>query len=597
VFYSLRTRLSVTFILVFIVPFITMVAVFAQVSNTAIGTSIEESTTQTMDQYAAFVNTLTTQVEDVANQVLSNEVTQMWIGAQLDRDLPQEKRITADAELRKFLSSIALNHSSISSITLFNENGTAVGIRDQAFIDDPSFLSGSWYTNFKRDGVRWVPAHLDPYQPNYLEKVSMNSLLYNLVQLSSFRNIGALKLNVETSQIQTSLEKIKFGETGRVYLVDMEGRPVLEQRIEENLSGFLPMMASIAKDKHSGGKMTVSQNGESHLVLYRKIKSANWMLVGEVRETELFEKMKRVQLTMLAVGALLLLSTIVAAFWLSSGIARPLTRLASAMRLVERGDLGRGAEEPLADMPIPRNEVGYVVKVFRNMVRRLRFLIETEFQADMRRKDAEYKALLMQINPHFLYNTLEAIGSLSAQKRSEEVIDVTEWLGQMLRYSLRSDSDLAKLREEMQYIRYYVSIMKIRFGDRIRVDVEESPELGNAPIVKFILQPLVENAIKFSQENPDGARVTIAVRRAGDALEIEVADNGSGMPEELVAELREELARGRMTDVLSARGRRIGLRNVLARCSLHYGDRFSVRIDSAPGEGARIALKLPMKEE
>jgi len=596
-FYSLRTRLSATFILVFIVPFITMVAVFTQVSNTVIGTSIEESTTQTMDQYAAFVNTLTSQVEDVANQVLSNEVTQQWIAAQLEPNLPQEKRITAGAELRKFLSSIALNHSSISSITLFNENGTAVGIRDQAFNDDPSFLGSSWYTTFRSEGVRWVPAHLDPYQPNYLEKVSMNSLLFNLVQLSTFRNIGVLKLNVETTKIQTSLDKIKFGETGRVYLVDMEGRPVLEQRIDAGMSGFLAEMDSIAKDKHAGGKMTVKQNGEAHRVLYRKIKSANWMLVGEVRETELFEKMKRLQMTMLAVGALLLLLTVVAAFWLSSGIARPLTRLASSMRLVERGDFGRREEEALAGMPIPRNEVGYVVKVFRNMVKRLRFLIETEFQANMRRKDAEYKALLMQINPHFLYNTLEAIGSLSAQKRSDEAIDVTEWLGQMLRYSLRSDSDLAKLREEMQYIRYYVSIMKIRFGDRIRVDIRHDPELGDTAIVKFILQPLVENAIKFSQENPEGVHVTVAARRAGNALELEVSDNGAGMSDELIEELRQEIARGQMTDVLSAQGRRIGLRNALARCSLHYGESFSVRIESAPGEGTRIALKLPMKEE
>ncbi|QMV43192.1 cache domain-containing protein [Cohnella cholangitidis] len=300
-FYSLRTRLSVTFIVLLIVPFITMVAVFTQASNSVIGTSIEESTSQTMDQYASFVNTLTTQVEDVANQVLSNEVTQQWITVQLDRSLPQEKRITADAEIRKFLSSIALNHSSISSITLFNENGTAVGIRDQVF-DDPAFLASDWYATFKRDEIRWVPAHVDPYQPNYLQKESMNSLLYNLVQLSSFRNIGVLKLNVETSQIQTSLDKIKFGETGRVYLVNMDGRPVLNQQIDEGMSGFLKEMPVIREDKHSGGKLTVAHDGEEHRILYRKIKSANWMLIGEVKEYELFEKMKRVQQTMLRSG-------------------------------------------------------------------------------------------------------------------------------------------------------------------------------------------------------------------------------------------------------------------------------------------------------
>ncbi|MCD9023762.1 sensor histidine kinase [Cohnella silvisoli] len=595
-FYSLRTRLSVTFIVLLIIPFITMVVVLTQVSNSVIGTSIEESTSQTMDQYASFVSTLTTQVEDVANQVLSNEVTQQWITVHLDKSLPPEKRISQDAEIRKFLSSIALNHSSISSITLFNDNGTAVGIRDNVF-NDPAFLDNPWYKTFKQEGIRWVPAHMDAYQPGYLQKISMNSLIYNLVQLSSFRKIGVLKLNVQTAQIQTPLDKIKFGETGRVYLLDMEGNPVLEQQIAEGMSGFLGEMQAMRKDKHSGGKLTVEHQGESHRVLYRKIKGANWILVGEVPEHELFEKMKRVQQTMMAVGALLLLLTIAAAFWVSSGIARPLTRLAGSMRLVERGDFSQEEDESLARMPIPRNEVGYVVKVFRNMVKRLRFLIETEFQANMRRKDAEYKALLMQINPHFLYNTLEAIGSLSAQSRNEEVIDVTEWLGQMLRYSLRVDSDLVKLREEMQYIRYYVAIMKIRFGERLTIEIHDTPEYGDVSIVKFILQPLVENAIKFSLENPAGANVVLTTRKVNDALEITITDNGTGMSSDLIEELQREMSQGDMADVLGAQGRRIGLRNVLARCCLHYGTRFVVRMESAPGKGTRIIFQLPMKEE
>lgn len=288
-FYTLRTRLSVTFIALLIVPFITIVAVMTQVSNSVIGTSIEESTSQTMDQYAEFVASLTTQLEDVASQVLSNEATQQWIASQLDKALPQEKRIAQSAEIRKFLSSLALNHSSVSSITLFNDNGTAVGIRDQVF-HDPSFLESSWYTTFKREGVRFVPAHYDLYQPGYLQEEKMNSLIFNLVQLSSFRNIGVLKLNVRTAQIQTPLDKIKFGETGRVYLVDREGKPVLDQKIAANMSGFLGEMPAISEDKHTGGKLKVKQGGENHRVLYRKIKSADWILVGEVPESELFER-------------------------------------------------------------------------------------------------------------------------------------------------------------------------------------------------------------------------------------------------------------------------------------------------------------------
>lgn len=596
-FYSLRSRLTLTFVVLLVVPFMILVAVVTQISNSVIGRSIEGSTSQTMDQYASLVTTLTTQAEDVANQVLSNEITQQWISARMDAQLSTERSLSLDAELRKYLSSIALNHSSISSITIFNKNGTAVGIRDQSF-RDPSFLQTVWYRDFMRQGTRWVTAHLDPYQPAYLTEESVNSLLFNLVQLSSFRKLGVLKVNVLTSSIQDPLDKIAFGEQGGVYLVDRDGEPVLRQRIPADMSFFKRALPTIAADKRSGGKLTLDGKGGKHIVLYRKIKNADWLLVGEVPKYELFQKMSWVRHTMLWVGALLLVATTGAAFWLSSGIARPLSRLAGAMRSAERSGFKTTTAHGLpAALPVPANEVGYVTQVFSSMMGRLGELIETEFKANLRRQDAEYKALLMQINPHFLYNTLEAIGSLSAQERSDEVIDVTEWLGQMLRYSLRADSDLVALKEELRYIRHYVSIMSVRFGDRLRVSIEEEEGLGEQQIVKFILQPLVENAIKFGAESGGEAVVTVRAGRRGRRLEIEVADNGPGIPPEVAEELARGIARSDLADVLSAGGSSIGLRNVLARCGLYYGRAFDAEIGRSPSGGASIKLLIPAKEE
>jgi len=591
-FYSLRARLTVTFIVLLVIPFMTMAIVMTQVSNSIIGTSIEQSTSQTIDQYASFVQALNGQVEDVANQVLSNELTQHWITAQLDPNLPEEQRVSLDAEMRKFLSSIALNHSAISSITIFDDVGTAVGIRDQTF-RDPAYLQSDWYLSFKRDGIRWAPAHLDPYQPSYLKGESVNSLIFNLVQLSTFRNIGVLKVNVPTTSIQEAIEKIKFGETGKVFLLDKNGNPVLKQDIPEEMSGFRSVWEEVWNRPGSGGKIDVDWNGDRHLVLYRMLKGSDWVVVGEAPQYELFQKTATVRLTMIGVAAALLLATIGAAFWLSSGIARPLSKLAGAMRHAERGDFNRSETEVLSRMPLQRSEVGYVIKVFLNMVRRLRNLIETEFQANMRRKDAEYKALLMQINPHFLYNTLEVIGSLSLQDRKEDVLDVTESLGQMLRYSLKTDSDLTTVGEEMQYIRHYVTILRIRFGERLRLTVDEDPEIARLSIVRFILQPLVENAVKFSLDNGGPAHVRVWAMRSGPSLEIGVRDNGVGMPAELIEELKREWTQGEMTEVLKTGGRRIGLRNVMARCYLYYGARMDVTIESAPGDGTAIVFKLP----
>ncbi|REE90634.1 two-component system sensor histidine kinase YesM [Paenibacillus taihuensis] len=594
-FYSLRQRLLITFIVLLIIPFTAMVLVLTQMSNKEIGNSIEESTSQTMDQYASFVNTLTNQVEDVANQVLSNDVTQQWIGGQMNPSLPENRKVLLDAELRKFLSSIALNHSYISSITLFDSNGVAVGISDQTF-RDASYMKSEWYTAFKQEERRWTSAHLDKYQPSSLQHEQVNSLLFNLVHLSSFQNIGILKVNVLSEDILKPLQKIKFGETGRVYLLDAKGMPVLNQTLPPEMSGFSSVWPAIQADKHSGGKIIVTPYKKRHLVLYRKLLGSDWVVIGEVPESELFQKMTRVQQTMLAVAGGLLLLTIAAAYWLSKSIANPLSLLVQSMKLAERGELAAAERQIVERMPRKRTEVGYATRVFHAMVTRLRFLIETEFHANMRRKDAEYKALLMQINPHFLYNTLEAIGSLSAQGRTDDVVDVTESLGQMLRFSLRTDNDLVQLKEELRYIRHYVSILRIRFGNRLDIAISAETELGNESIVKFIFQPLVENAVKFSLENASTALVRVGVRGEGKDLLIQISDNGPGMPQEMIQEIYAQMTQGEMSDVLGASGRRIGLRNVLARCHLYYGERLKVSIRSSPEHGTEITLQIPRSE-
>lgn len=594
--YSLRGRFTVTFIVLLIIPFIAMVIILTQMSNSVIGTSIEESTSQTMDQYASFVNTLTNQAEDVANQVLSNDVTQQWIAGRMNPLLAEDKKVLLDAELRKFLSSIALNHSYISSITLFDDKGMAVGISDQIFRDS-AYLELPWYKAFKAEERRWTTAHEDRYQPFYLQKESMNSLLFNLVHLSTFRNNGVLKVNVLTEALQQPLEKIGFGETGRVYLLDSGGQPVLRQEVPERMDGYRSVWRNIQHDKQSGGKLTVSTDGGDHLVLYRKLKGSNWVVIGEVPQAELFDQMTRTQLTMLGVAGVLLLLTISAVFWLTGSITRPLSRLVQSMKLAERGDFAAAERQVLAELPRRRSEVGYVAKVFYTLLTRLRFLIETEYQANMRRKDAEYKALLMQINPHFLYNTLEAIGSLSVQGKTDEVIDVTESLGQMLRFSLKTDNDLVRLKEEMRYVQHYIAILRVRFGDRLDIAIAMDEQLADRWIVKFIFQPLVENAVKFSLERSETAVVRIAVRNSDGSMVITVADNGTGMSQELIDELYAQAAKGEMTDVLGASGGRIGLRNVLARCYLHYGDRFNTRIEAGLDGGTTITLLVPGSEE
>jgi two-component system sensor histidine kinase YesM len=592
--YTLRARLVVTFAILLIIPLVAIVLLFTKVSNNVLGDSIESSVSQTMDQNAAFVNQFTSQVDDVANQILSSDVAQTWLNAQMENELSTASMAQLNGQLREYLASIALNHSTVSSVSVFNENGKIIGIQDQGFMD-PAFIQNDWYLRFKNGDHRWSAAHLDIYQPNYLKDDSVNSLIYPLVLLRNFKGNGLIKVNFPTNSIKDPLEKIQLSQTGRVYLLNWQGTPVLSQNIQHHGDIIGQGLKEAAAARNQASVLSIRTGNQTYKLFYRKLKVEDWVLIGLLPEKELFQKLTDLQYLLLGMGLVLLAVTIIVAIAISSSIARPLTKLAKAMKLVERGDFVN-IEQRLPQFNVTHSEIGFVIGIFQNIVRKLKHLIETEFQANLQRRDSEYKALLMQINPHFLYNTLEVMSSLAVQKRSEGVIEVAEALGLMLRYSMKMDSDLVMLKQELQYIRYYISILQIRFGTSLQIDIQDDPSIHDVLIIKFILQPIVENAVKYSRGHAKPAIIKLVLKRNRDQLEIIVEDNGIGMSEAQIASILEQPSSQTFVNVLTTDGKSIGLRNVLARCRLYYGSRFEIEIASALGTGTRLIFHLPISE-
>ncbi|WML51062.1 histidine kinase [Neobacillus sp. PS3-12] len=230
--------------------------------------------------------------------------------------------------------------------------------------------------------------------------------------------------------------------------------------------------------------------------------------------------------------------------------------------------------------------------MFGQTIDRLKNLIENEYEANIRRKDAEYKALLLQINPHFLNNTLEIIGGLALQGKNKDVMNVSIYLGRMMRYSLNTQSDVVKLGDEINYIRSYTEILKIRYEDSLKITIEEDPLTKSLPIIKFILQPLVENAVKYSFIEKNYADIYIQTQMVGDHLSMVVEDKGIGISEEAIANLLQQDKNNEAISVLESKGSSIGLKNVIGRLKLYYGQRFSYHIESEKDIGTRITLYI-----
>ncbi len=542
----------------------------------------KNNTIEKMDQYSLYIDSITAQVEDLGKQVLVNQATRDWINA--DSDVSNTEQVLLKNQLKMQLSSMMVNNSNSVSISVFLNDGTGT------WGNNRQLNKAEWFQNFKEKDQKWIKAHMDPYQLSQEMKEShVISYLLPLFNISTLEAVGVIKVNFPSKGVENALTKIKVGERGRVYIVDQNGSNVLPGKIKtppKVLSHSLEKMSAYPKGK---GLIETSYEGEDYLVFYQKLSVGNWVLISEVTKSELFAKIVHLQRNLFIICALIFIATILASYLQASTIVKPLEMLREAMGYIEHGDF-IGAKRFLKTIKPYKHEVGYAINIFGHTVDRLNHLIETEYEANLRRKNAEYKALLLQINPHFMNNTLEIMGGLAAQGKNKEVVNVSVYLGRMMRYSLDTSNDIVTLKEEIGYIRNFTEILKLRYEDTIEIKIEEDPSANDLPIIKFIIQPLVENAVKYSFQGNKAPEILIKSERIKDTLFLQVQDNGVGIANDVYKDLMFTEQNNETRNILNSSGNSIGLKNVLGRLKIYYGDHFTYDIQTEHNEGTAIIL-------
>ncbi|WP_148302483.1 sensor histidine kinase [Caldalkalibacillus mannanilyticus] len=482
-----------------------------------------------------------------------------------------------------------INNSNGMSISLFLSNGSGI------WEDNPYLNEEKWYQDFTIIKQQFTKAHIDSDLPLHSMREShVISFILPIIDMNTFVQSGIIKVNFPSILLERALNKMTIGQNGRAYLLTKQGENVLPSDIPIPLYVIEQSLPEIINDSQQKGLIELDYNGESYFIFFQKLSVGDWILISEVTESDLFINVHDLQRNLLITSAVVFMLTIVSSFMLSSNIVSPLGNLAKAMGYIERGDF-TGAKQYMSKITPSKDEVGYVLKVFDHTIAKLKNLIETEYEVNLRRKDAEYKALLLQINPHFLNNTLEIIGSLALQEKNKEVVNVSVYLGKMMRYSLNTKSSVVKLAEEVNYIRSYTDILKLRYEDSLSITIEEDPDVRSFPVIKFILQPLVENAVKYSFIQKNYAWIRIRTQKVGEQVWIVVEDKGIGMSENIITNVVNQGEQDETINVLESKGKSIGLRNVLGRLQLYYGHHFSYRIDSQMNEGTKITLCIQCK--
>ena len=333
--------------------------------------------------------------------------------------------------------------------------------------------------------------------------------------------------------------------------------------------------------KHAGkeGYENCVLDGREYLLCYHTLDNPTWFSWSLVpMDTLLKDSIQKTRQSQTILLGIFLFLSVAAAALFSKTITKPIRNLMEASQRAARGDFR-------ADTPVPmEKEFHMLTKSFNHMEKEISRLIHENYEIRLREKETQLKMLSIQINPHFLYNTLNTINMLAIRNGDEETSDLIVSLSEMLQYSLKNGEEKIRLEEEIAWLSNYLYIMTRRYSNVFQTEFDIDEELMECKVPKFFLQPLVENAIRHGFEGiKEGGLLRVTACREQDSIHFQVQDNGKGMDQETIDHF---ITEGMNND-------RIGLSNVHRRLLLIYGKRYRVNVESAPGQGTLLNLYLP----
>ena len=487
-------------------------------------------------------------------------------------------------------------YSYINSIYIYTENKGCIGGNETHSVTytDPAdtavFFASPFYKTMRDSFPKIVLAGgiTEQFYRNYKtgNQPHIISIAREIKPVAQPDRSASLIFNVDERYIASIYAGTRDESAGTLSILDLSGK-VVSSSDGSNVGAVNPVIGRIEPGSQSGS-FSMEGGGVPTQVVYSRLSNTDWYLVGEMPLSFLTRDMMILERVTLFVflGSILVIF-LVSYFWLKK-IMRPLNVLARMM-----GDMGRG-ELGLTFPKIPKNEFGIVITRFNEMSLGIKDLVRKQEEAQREKRELEIEALQTQINPHFLYNTLNMIKWMAAIIKARNIVDCIVALGNILEPALQRSDTLFTLREEIDYLENYIKIVNWRFdnGVRFKFTVEENLLSCKAP--RFILQPIIENSISHGMTGQTGdILISIdAFEQDGD-LNIAVSDTGVGIMPEKLKEIRDMLAvdgagTGRGT------GGRIGIYNVHRRVRLNYGPGYGITIESEKEKGTKVCIRIPI---
>ncbi|MDQ6418901.1 sensor histidine kinase [Paenibacillus sp. LHD-117] len=381
---------------------------------------------------------------------------------------------------------------------------------------------------------------------------------------------------------------IDMGEGTDVFILDGEGTVVSSRNPDIAMHepyADAQLMPLIRQHEAASERAFMAESeGSRQLIAYGYDIYSDWYLVSTIPDRYLSHETRYIQRNILWLCGVLVIVSLSLALLISNSIYRPLTALVEQTSRIIRGNLNTSIDDRSKD------EIGYLSDKFNVMVDKINALIEQTKTEQRQKREIELQMLQAQINPHFLFNTLNSLKWTAQLSQAESVSVGLSALAELLRGTIVDKKEYVTIKEELRYIDNYVEIQKIRYGSTFDVSIETEDEAGGCLAPKFILQPIVENAIIHGQEGiSHNLLIRIRCRLEGDTLQITIEDNGKGMGQDTV----NKLLQGRGKSSSDGRLSNIGISNVDERIRYSFGNEYGLRIESEPAVGTTVTLTMP----
>lgn len=577
-FRSMQTNMVLAFVLLILLMVLFLNVVSYYLSQDAAQENAKSYATQLVKQVNNNIKAYVNSMQYISDLVDGNPYVQQYLYPGKYGSREEEARDRA--AVAEFLESIAVSRDDISSVSLFGYDGKFVtGHRDlelNPFIDIPSLR---WYQDAREaDGAYIIsPSHVQPaFKDRYPWVVSLSMELKNRTDGTE---LGIFLIDLNFSVMNDMLQDIQLGQRGYLFIVDSDGKIVYhpqQQLIYSNLK-----TEKIAEVLEIGNGTFTSDEGNQRKMYSVQESGFGWKIVGVSYINELVGNQDEMRLSFFVLGLVCIMLAIAISVLLSQRISQPLKRLQEYMREVEKGNF---------DIQVPVSatiEIGRLARAFNIMVGRIKELMAQVVKDQELKRKSEISALQAQINPHFLYNTLDSIIWMAESNKSQEVVLMTSALAKLFRASISSGEELVTLEMELEHITNYLKIQKMRYKNKLDFHIDVSDSIKPYKTIKLILQPIVENAIYHGIKLKRGpGLVKISAKETDQDIELIVEDNGKGIEPGKLAELLTPPKDGH-------EGRGVGVSNVHGRLQLYYGPQYGLAYRSVPGEGTAVSIRFP----